>query len=496
MEVGRALCAVLLWGVVVSAAAQAPQPMPPEMAGYFAQAEKAERIEDLEQRCLAYPDLPGNHWPKGAGQGRCRLLREIPLPLDQMLQLLADADGVARIDAQLAALLQAHFENPDQRDVIFLFYNQFDSSGKAGQVASKWLKQAPDSPFALAAMGRYKAALGWDARGSEFISGTTDAQLRRMQQQFLAALPLLSRAFELEPALSPVCLELAKIGRQSSDALQAIALSDCQRLDPLSYYVVWEFMRAAQPKWGGSMQAMEAVADYIRKQGQGNPMLYALLVEPLAYEGTQAGGKYIDLEDAHVKAAQPGPGAAMLGGAGQGYFYRDELWPALLYLTQAIRYWPGDDKLRWLASDALVRSGFGPWAEIEFRRLAAEFPNALQYQMGIANALMVQGKFAESRPYLLPLLDDKEYRDKALEPYCGGYLALQEMHSPQAQSCTKDLVEKHPQNVEYWIWRMRALSAANDPGLKDAVAKFRQVADPENPDHKYYLDKLKNYPDK
>ena len=67
--------------LVAVAASAAPVPMeqgqspPPRYAAYFNAVRNADAIEDPERRCLAYPDLPGNVWGRGAGKARCALLR-------------------------------------------------------------------------------------------------------------------------------------------------------------------------------------------------------------------------------------------------------------------------------------------------------------------------------------------------------------------------------------------------------------------------------------
>ena len=55
--------------VPAGALAAAKQP-PAEYAAYVAAVRKADAITDPLQRCLAYPDLPGNTWMPGAAKAR------------------------------------------------------------------------------------------------------------------------------------------------------------------------------------------------------------------------------------------------------------------------------------------------------------------------------------------------------------------------------------------------------------------------------------------
>jgi hypothetical protein len=46
--------------------------VPEPWRDYLVKARTAERISDPLQRCLTFPDLPGNKWPVGHAQAHCR----------------------------------------------------------------------------------------------------------------------------------------------------------------------------------------------------------------------------------------------------------------------------------------------------------------------------------------------------------------------------------------------------------------------------------------
>src|SRR5690606_37708877 len=193
-------------------------PMPAELEGYFAAALKAEQLADPVERCLAYPDLPGNQWPEGAAAAYCRMIaRPKALALDELEQLLDQPDGAAAIDARLSALLEAHYQDPAQRDRIHEFFFQFDRSERSGEIAARWLRAAPRSPYAQTALGHHRVKLGWEARGGAYAPDTSAQQIKRMRQHFLAAIPLLNEALASEPRLAAACVELAGMGRMLSD---------------------------------------------------------------------------------------------------------------------------------------------------------------------------------------------------------------------------------------------------------------------------------------
>lgn len=456
-------------------------PEPPEaLAAYFAQVRRAEQITDSEKRCLAYPDLPGNEWPAGAAEWRCLMLRAPVLSLEEMEARLATPDGGPWLEQRLEALLEDTFNDPRERDRLFRVFDLFDGSERAGNIATQWLRQMPQSPFALTAMGKHRAAQGWEARGGAYVSNTSKAQLRRMGQLFAGAAPLLAEALEREPRLGPACLALAKIGRQSSDTLQAHALAQCLSADPASYDVVWEWMTAAMPKWGGSMRAMNMVGAYILQHGPENPTLYSLLAEPPGYEASQM-KTYSEGMDGFVAASRAGPGVRMMTNAGHGYWVEGDAWMAAAYWSQALRFWPGAQETRALRGRALHQAGDYAWALEDLLPAAVAAPEDMDIQFATGNALLSLGRIEESRPYLLRARQQPDYELAALERYCFTYVHAQESAGTrQARDCTAELVERTPGNATYWLWRYHALAAVGDEQWVEAAGQFMLHTDPDD----------------
>jgi tetratricopeptide (TPR) repeat protein len=456
-------------------------PAPPEaLVAYFAQVRQAEAIQDPEQQCLAYPDLPDNAWPAGAAQTRCLLTRASPLPLAEIESRLAAPDGGAWLEQRLNAMLDANAD-PRERDRISSVFDPFDGGERAGSVATLWLRQMPESPFALTAMGKHRAAQGWTARGTQYAYKISDAQLQRMRQLFSGAALLLSDALKREPRLTPACVALAEIGRQSSDALQQESLAKCLRADPISYFVVWEWMNGAMPKWGGSMEAMNMVAAYIRQHGPENPMLYSLLSQPLGYEASQM-DKYADGQEGFVAASRAGPGARMMTNAGHAYWAKDDPWMALVYWSQALRFWPKDTELRGWRGRGLYQVRDYEWALKDLLPATAADSSDLELQFFTGSTLLALGRSEESRPYLLRAQKLPRFQLAALERYCYTWANTWEgLKTRQARDCTAALVKQVPTHGGYWGWRYSVLSASRDEGWVEAAGQFLLHADPKDP---------------
>jgi hypothetical protein len=272
--------------VLALASTLVPAVPPPEWVDYITATRKADRIVDLEQRCLAYPDLPGNEWPAGAAIARCVLMRRPMLTLDEIEKMLSQPGGAAELDKRYASLLQAHYDDPLQKEQIFVSYEIFDKSEHSQRVAEQWLGESPKSTYAKLALGVVHAEQGWHARGDKFAKETPRASLEAMQKQFLVAVPLLLEALKQEPRLSPACNELAAIGRMSSDRLQQGAMAACLSNDPASYHVLREWLMEAQPKWGGSADAMRSVVAYTAARVDKYPILGSLLAAAAGYDAS------------------------------------------------------------------------------------------------------------------------------------------------------------------------------------------------------------------
>lgn len=468
-----------------------PAAKPPDaLAAYFAQVRQAEQIADPEKRCLAYPDLPGNQWPVGAAESRCRMVRPPVLPLEDIEARLETPDGAAWLEQRLEALLEANYNDPRERDQLFRVFDLFDGGERAENIATQWLRQNPQSPFALTAMGKNSAAQGWGARGNAYVSETSAAQLKRMEQLFAGATLLLNDALEREPRLTPACEALASIGRQSSDALQQQALAQCLRADPASYDVVWEWMTAAMPKWGGSLRAMNEVGAYVMQHGPENPMLYSLLAEPPGYEAERM-GTYLDGLEGFVAASRAGPGARMMTNAGRAYWAKDDPWMALVYFSQALRFWPKSQEVRRLRGVVLQQFSHFEWAlEDLLPTVAADAKEGdtdtdmdlrgdAQYAIG--HSLLSLNRIDESRPYFLRARQHPGHEFDALESYCFTYVYSPEViRAPQALECTEELVKRKPGRPMYWLWRYQALAAAQDERWVEAAGQFMLHADPDD----------------
>lgn len=459
-----------------SPAAGKQQP-PTEYADYVAAVRKADAIKDPLQRCLAYPDLPGNTWAPGVAKARCTMFLTPPLySLDEIDKLLAQPDGAKTLDAAFQALLDAHFKDPARREQISIAFMVFrdSDSAKAERIARAWLAASPDSAFAHTALGRVLEVRGWNARGTKYVRDTPPEKLRAMETSFAEAAKQYAEAMEANAKLMPACEGLMSIGRQSSDDLQKFATARCLEADPSSYYTIKEIMTAAEPRWGGSDVAMRAVAAYAQARLAENPVLALFAFDNAYYEID----RMKDGDDQAIAVLEPAslqvPNAAYMRLVGGAYLRKGDNWKAFVYLSQALRFSPEyGQELRFRAI-ALRDLGEPEWARADAEHAARDLSDGRAQNLAGELVRQLDGK-AAALPYFKRALDDPETREYAYNDYCGSLIDLGRLD--EAGKCVDDLLTEYPKNPEGWRQRLVVIGY-DAPGSMEAMEQFVALNDP------------------
>lgn len=444
---------------------------------------------DHEARCLAYPDLPGNAWPANAGTSRCLLLRAPVLSLDEIDRQLDQPQGARALDRRFDALLRAHYAEAAQREQIFIAYSIFDADPKAERIALRWLEQSPDSAFAKMALGDAYARQGWQARGTKWASETPGQQLERMGALFQRAVPLLAEAFQEEKRLSPACEQLAAIGRMSSNELQRWATAECLKIDPQSYFVLEEVITQAEPRWGGSEEAMRAAAGLIAARVAQNPALLTLTAIPIGYEADLA-DTWSEILPGTVAASLQAPNAGYMARAGRGMYAQGDRWRALSWVSQSLRFQPLDDDHLALRAEILMELDDGEWALRDARRAAQAAPTNARRQYLLARATRrALGEHAARGP-LLKAMENADIREQAYELYCQTYAMSGELAAGEA--CAGALVREFPRNGEGWRMLAWIRGIQDDPAQVEAIDQFVKYHDLERwPHHAATIERIR-----
>ena len=129
-------------------------------------AERAEKIADPLQRCIAYPDPPSSHWDHDAVVAYCKYRLQPTISFEQVQQMV-QAGRARELDRMFDAALQAQLTDPDARGRLDrIFSNDFGkASFEIRSTLDAWKRQSPGSAFAYAASGYEYEEMAFDARG-------------------------------------------------------------------------------------------------------------------------------------------------------------------------------------------------------------------------------------------------------------------------------------------------------------------------------------------
>ena len=271
--------------------------VPVQWRDYLLQARAAERISDPLQRCLAFPDIPGNRWPTGHAAAHCRFhFAHKPLSLGEIAAML-DGGDEAKLEGLMDASLQRHFSEQDFSEDIDSAFDVFSASPESDRVSAKWLEVAPQSAYANLARGKFLSNSAWDARGSKYAAETPRASMRRMSELMGQAISYFEKAIRLNPKLMPAYAALMNAGMADSlDDVENSALERAGKIDPACVEVARMRMWMLQPRWGGDYERMLGYANELKQYVPSRPQLAMHIEKPFSDRGSMLiqGNQYIE----------------------------------------------------------------------------------------------------------------------------------------------------------------------------------------------------------
>ena len=259
--------------------------LPEPWRDYFVRAREAERLDDRLQRCLAYPDMPGNRWPDGHTEAHCRFHALEPIGLAE-IEAYLQRNATAELDQRLDALLAKHFAGEGGEDIHVAVAAFSDANADTDRLSARWLQLAPGSAYANFARANYYRDAAWNARGGKWASETPRESMRRMTEAAGRAIPLFREAIRIEPRLMPAYAGLLNVAMLDSRAdVEREALAGAMAQDPACLEIARLRMVALQPRWGGSYEEMLSYAAELSKHVARRPQLAIHVAAPYADRG-------------------------------------------------------------------------------------------------------------------------------------------------------------------------------------------------------------------
>ena len=447
-----------------------------ELKAFLAAAKKAEAIPDPLQRCLQYPNPPGSHWSLVAIKAYCDYRYQTVVPFSRVRELVQHGDA-KQLDRLFADALRKQRTQPEARGLLDRTYrHDFDTGAlDVRAIVDAWKRQSPDSAFAYAASGWSYAAMALDARGTAFANETSQSQFDSMNRLLIQATGDLDHAVQLDPQLTSAYVAMITAGGLGSDS--RYALNAGQRglsVDPANYSIYLSLLWLAQPKWGGSIEAMQTVAKTAQQQAKANLLLLLLRPLPAATKANLENcscGPPMRLDQVRRVLDKPVPNR-WLDPIGRELYRADQRAAAVIYLSEVLRFNPlmsGDMGRR---SADLADLGYPAWALEEANRAVTMAHNAF----ALGNRAYVykvthnyQGEIQDLRAALKLDPDDAWSLTQLGEVY------VHQTHQwDEAWATANRLIQMHPKDPNGWILRAHVQMDQPRPGLRDTITYFLQ----------------------
>lgn len=445
---------------------------PAQLRTFIADAAKADAIDDPLKRCMAYPDPPGSHWSPEAVKAYCLYHLQSTLSFDQAQKLIRRGHA-AELDRRLGEALQAQLTRPESAGLLDRTY--FDAFNKGSfdvrRTLDAWKRASPESAFAFAASGFAYVAMAGNARGDAFIQDTPQSNIDAMERLLRLADADLRRAVALDPRVTPAYVAMINAGSLAlGDDYVFKAARQGLAHAPADYSIYGLLSHAAEPKWGGSLQAMKAVARLAQAHVKENPLLAILKsAEPLVeYDLCDCEGR-TNWQAFPIVFADLGSSQEFFA-AGNAANQNGHYGLALVYLSEGIRFQPGSSLPRQRRDLAMSDLG-------EVAAAVSDASHWIQKSPDDPHAYNARGyayKAQDNEPSAAADLQHAATLDPG-DMFPLGQLAQMYLNHAEwlkALGVADQMVRAHPELPDGWVVRAMAQRAANQPGLEDTARYF------------------------
>lgn len=200
----------------------------------------------------------------------------------ELLALLRE-NRFEALDARLVAYQKGYESEKNlEKYVDFAFFAFANSDPKLQAKLDQWVLMMPNSYAAPLARGIYHWRLGWVSRQYALAKKTSRQRFKVMGIQFTRAAADLTAAINLNKKLSigyGLLISIANATRNRKDVDRFLKLG--LEANPDSMAIRSRYLFALQPKWGGSIKAIEAFIEDTKSEFERYPKLRVLQAYPL-----------------------------------------------------------------------------------------------------------------------------------------------------------------------------------------------------------------------
>ncbi|QWT19426.1 DUF4034 domain-containing protein [Bacillus sp. NP157] len=445
---------------------------PDDLKAFMAQVETASAIADPYQRCLHMPDPPGSHWHADSVEAYCRFGNENTLDARQFRALIAAGQG-ARVDKAFASYTHAQLHDPAhpaRLDAAIRRTGLRNASKATRSVIDEWMRQRPDSAFAVAASAIQYGTASLEARGSNASSQTSQRQFDAMHAISLQAREAFDRAAAMNPRIPTLYAYMYATGVILDDPSYAnAALAKGLALQPNGFVLRLVHENMGGAKWGGS------TADEVRQGTEAQdlasktPLLRVVASRALLAALTDE----MTHPPAHdeISVVPEVTHSDDLSNLAEFAWRAGHYDRALILAVEALRFESSNDQALYQVAKIAPSYGYTRWMRTTLAAAANDHPESVDVARIAGGMLSLYGDVATSEPLLKSVLVERPYDVWATDQLAALY-AHEGKRPDEALRLVDDLIDYHPEDGWPQVIRARLLIAANDPRRYDAIKHF------------------------
>ncbi len=249
---------------------------------------------------------------------------------------------------QLLSQYQKQVEtNIENEDKLFTAYSAFEIRNESfTPLFDKWILSTPNQYQPYLARAHYFYRQGWKARGHDFRNKTSNSQIQGMKKYFNQAVNDIASALTINnQAILPYAMLIGISMNMGTHAKSKVLADEALTISPASFTIRDAYLRSLQPRWGGSLEAMQEFAASSQQYAKDNPRLKLLLgavfTEMASIE--RLAKKHGSAEKYYRKALIFGDSPSVFFQQTTNFYWQGKYVDALESINQAIRLHPDDD---------------------------------------------------------------------------------------------------------------------------------------------------------
>jgi len=297
-----------------------------------------------------------------------------------VLRLLRARD-FSRVDEIIRAKQAAVEQDVRNEPALVRVLSAFDTSDPTvTPLIDAWVQADPSSFAARLARAEHGTALAWAARGAAWGDKTSADQRRGMRAHFAGVVVDAEAALERNPLLAPAYARLISEAKSSGD-VQACAgvFARASKHVPASFTVRVALALCLLPRWGGSYEALEALAEDSADHVATNPSLAALAGFVEWDRGTfmrdNVGDEAVRL---YTRAIEKGGDSLFYVSRARAHLHHRRYGDSLADLTQALALGPEEPDALMLRAWTLNAMGRTAEAAVDVRLVSEiDAPNEI-----------------------------------------------------------------------------------------------------------------------